>query len=66
MELRSKKEELKSESACVVCVFVCFFSLHLLIKDQVWSKVEHGAVGECVGPPAQGEHHHPHPRQLDH
>lgn len=33
----------------------------LLIEDQVWSKVEHGAVGESVGPPAQSEHHHPHP-----
>lgn len=33
----------------------------LLIEDQVWGKVEHGAVSKSVGPPAQGEHHHPHP-----
>ncbi len=38
----------------------------LLIEDQVWGKVEHGAVSECVGPPAQSEHHHPHPWQLNH
>lgn len=38
----------------------------LLIEDQVWSKVEHGAVSIGVWPPAQTEHHHPHPWQLNH
>lgn len=38
----------------------------LLIEDQVWSEVQHGAVGEGVGPPAQSEHHHAHPGQLNH
>lgn len=45
---------------------VFFFPLYLLVKDQVWSKVQHGTVGECVGPPAQGENHDAHPGQLDH
>ena len=42
------------------------FSCDILIKDQVWSKVQHGAISECVRPPPEGEHHHPHPRRLDH
>lgn len=37
-----------------------------LIENKVRGKVEQRAVGEGVGPPAQGEHHHPHPGQLDH
>ena len=41
-------------------------AVDILIKDQVWSKVQHGAISERVRPPSQGKYHHPHPRRLDH
>ncbi len=53
--------ELHRSTKCKASIF-----RDLLIEHQVWGEVEHGAVSKCVGPPAQSEHHHPHPRQLNH